>query len=850
MRILHQFTVVPSLPEKLRGLRRLAANYWWAWNYEASDLWRRLDRHLWESTGHNPVLLLGTIAQERLQRFAADEGFLSQLERVLEDFDEYLAGPTWFSRAHAEHAGVRIAYFSAEFAITESLPIYSGGLGVLAGDHLKSASDVGVPLTAVGLLYKEGYFRQYLNADGFQQEHYSVNDRYNMAIELCRGADGAPRRVAVELPGRAVAIQIWKAQVGRVPLYLLDTNAPENAPADRDITAQLYGGDLETRIQQEIVLGIGGTRALLALGVVPSLCHMNEGHSAFLGLERARLLMAASGLRFDEALEATATGNAFTTHTPVPAGNDRFPVELMEQYFGEYHRQLGISWDEFLALGREDPADEQEPFCMTVLALRTADHSNGVSRLHGEVSRRMWQKVWPEVPEPEVPITAITNGVHTPTWVSREMAWIFERYLGDHWIIETADPSVWSAIESIPDEELWRTHERCRERLVAFARQRVREQRTRRGAPPAEVALADEILDPEALTIGFARRFATYKRATLLLQQPERLAALLTSKTRPVQIIFAGKAHPRDDGGKELIREIVHFSRDPLVRRRVVFLEDYNVAVARALVQGADVWLNTPRRPLEASGTSGMKAAANGVINVSILDGWWCEANGSVTGWNIGRGEEYADPEYQDQVESAALYDLLEKEVVPLFYERGPDGLPRGWIARMKASMTGLCPVFNTHRMVEEYTERFYLPGAVRAQRLVANGMARARALAAWKERVRREWPRLEVVRLESNLNGEAPVGKAFEVSAVVRLGDLTPDDLAVELYSGPLDEKGVIARGSGQRMRHVAVTPEGHRFAGEVRCTTSGRHAWALRFLPAHEDLSHSYELNLVRWG
>ncbi|HEY3356529.1 MAG TPA: alpha-glucan family phosphorylase [Polyangia bacterium] len=850
MRILRPFTVVPSLPDKLKGLRRLAYNIWWAWNPEATDLFRRLDRTLWEQTGHNPVLLLGSIAQEKLERFAGDEGFRSQLERVLERFDEYLTGPNWFTRTHPDQGGVRIAYFSAEFALTECLAIYSGGLGVLSGDHLKSASDLGVPLCGVGLLYKEGYFRQYLNADGWQQEQYPINDRHNLPIELRRTPDGVPVRVAVDLPGRRIVAQVWEVKVGRVKLYLLDTNVDDNTPQDRDITAQLYGGDLETRMQQEILLGIGGTRALHALGVDPSLCHMNEGHSAFLGLERARLVMESEHLKFDEALEATATGNAFTTHTPVPAGNDRFPADIMWKYFSEYHRAFGITWDDFLALGRENPSNHNEPFCMTVLALKCSDNANAVSKLHGQVSRKMWQNVWPELPEAEVPITSVTNGIHTPSWISREMSYVLGRYLGDHWTEEMTDPATWSHIDSIPDEELWRTHERRRERLVAYARKRLKGQLERRGAPPAEVGMADEVLDPEALTIGFSRRFATYKRGTLLFHRLDRLHALLNDKNRPVQLILAGKAHPRDDAGKELIRRLIHWARDPQFRRRVVFLEDYNMAVARALVQGCDIWLNTPRRPLEASGTSGMKAAANGCIHVSVLDGWWCEGYAPTTGWAIGRGEEYTDSAYQDEVESAALYDLLEKEIVPLFYERARDGLPRGWIARMKSSMKAICPVFNTHRMVAEYTERFYLTGAARAARLVANRMERARVLARWKEMVRGEWPELSVVKVESNLTGEASVGTSFEVTAVVRLGKLTPKDVSVQLYTGELDEKGQIDGGVALPMQHVDGGPDGHRFRGEIRCQSSGLHAYAVRFLPAHEDLSHPFELNLIRWG
>ncbi|MFQ6059490.1 MAG: glycosyltransferase family 1 protein, partial [Anaerolineae bacterium] len=888
MKPIRTFTVIPSLPAPLERLRDLAYNLRWAWNHDTIELFRRLDsdpstgasgQSLWEITGHNPVLMLGTIDQARLEAAAADEGFLAHLERVVRDFDAYLAGESaWFRRAHGKSEGPLVAYFSAEFGLTECLSIFAGGLGVLAGDHLKSSSDLGLPLVGVGLLYQQGYFRQYLNEAGWQQEAYEDNDFHNLPLILERQADGlalergegTPLTIEVPYPGRQVTAQVWRAQVGRVALYLLDTNIPANRPEDRDITDQLYGGDLEMRIQQEIMLGIGGYRALKALGVEPTVYHMNEGHSAFLALERIRHLMETHGLSFAEAREAASAGLIFTTHTPVAAGHDYFPPDLMDRYFADYARGLGLSRREFLALGRQDPGNDSEPFCMTILALRLAAYSNGVSRLHGQVSRRMWQGIWPGVPEDEIPIGHVTNGVHFRSWISLEMNQLYDRYLGPRWREEPADQEVWQRAERIPAEELWRTHERRRERLVAFARRRLRSQLERRGAPQAEIEAANEALDPEALTIGFARRFATYKRATLLLRDPERLARILNNPERPVQVIFAGKAHPRDDAGKELIRQVVGLARQEAFRRRLVFLEDYDMAVARYLVQGADVWLNTPRRPREASGTSGMKAAANGVLNLSTLDGWWDEAwldfgfgqrlQSAIRnpkfeipfGWAIGRGEVYDDPGYQDQVEAEALYDLLEQDVIPTFYDRGADGLPRRWIARMKASIGTLCHFFNTHRMVQEYTECFYLPAAARYRQLTADGMARARALAAWKARVQEGWPQVRVEAVGAEPLGELRVGDEVHARARVHLGVLTPDDVRVELYLGRVDAEGEIVEAEATPMQPVGPDGEGnYRFeVGAVPCRKSGLHGYTVRVLPHHPDLPTPFLPGLIVWA
>ena len=824
MHPIRTFTVAPSLPAPIARLQELAYNLRWTWDSDTRELFVRLDRRLWEQCGHNPVRMLGLLSRRQLEEAASDEGFLGHYAEVCRRFDAYLqARSSWFSQLYGASlpgAGgqVLVAYFSAEFGLTEAIPMYSGGLGNLAGDHFKSASDLGVPIVGVGLLYHQGYFRQMLNADGWQQESFPDYDVYSMPLVLVRRPDGMPLTVQVSLPGRQVVAQIWRVAVGRATLYLLDANLAANTPEDRVITHRLYGGDVDMRIRQEILLGMGGVRALAAMGLAPRVFHMNEGHSAFLSLERIRRLMDEHDLTFAEAREAAAAGQIFTTHTPVPAGHDYFQPDLMERYFGDYYRSVGLSRHEFLALGRQNPADDREAFCMTVLALRTAAHTNGVSRLHGAVARRMWQGVWPGVPEAELPIHSVTNGVHALSWTSQDMASLYDRYLGPRWREEPDDPQVWEHLVDIPPEELWRTHERRRERLVAFVRRRLRAQLEARGALVAEVAEAEQVLEPGALTIGFARRFATYKRATLLLQDPERLIRILTDPKRPVQVIVAGKAHPRDDAGKEMIRQIVRMARRPELRRRLVFLEDYDIAMARYLVQGCDVWLNTPRRPEEASGTSGMKAALNGVLNLSVLDGWWNEAYRPEIGWAIGPGGEspegetveavVRDPATRDRLEAQALYEVLEREVVPLFYDRGPDGLPRGWIEKMLASIQSVAPAFNTHRMVKEYVHRFYVPAAQRAARLAADGMARARVLARWKAETAAAWGevRVEEVRV---LNGDQMrLGQAFEVEAAVRLGRLRPADVVVELCLGRVDPKGELA--DCEVLPMTLETPEG----------------------------------------
>ena len=847
---IYSYHVSPSLPARLQNLNELSLNLRWSWDHPTIELFRSLDRDLWEETGHNPRLMLGRTSQRRFAELETDEAFLAQMDRVWGSLDSYLGSVGWFARAHPEAVGLRVAYFSAEFGLTECVPNYAGGLGILAGDHLKSASDLGLPLVGVGLLYQGGYFRQYLNPDGWQQETYPINDFHTIPIMPATDSQGDALTVDIEFPGRTVFAQIWKVQVGRIPLYLLDTNIAPNSADDRRITAALYSGDRELRMQQEIVLGIGGFRALRVLGIRPTVCHMNEGHSAFLGLERTRALMEEFGLPYYNARQIGAAGNLFTTHTPVAAGFDRFDPGLVDKYFREYAGRLGLSLDTLLDGGRQNRADRGD-FNMAFLAARHSSYANGVSKLHGEVTQKMAQPVWHGYPLREVPIGYVTNGIHARSWISMEMNALLDRYLGPRWADEPANGKIWSRVDRIPDQELWRVHEIRRERLVHYSRARFASHVRNRGGTGADITLAQSVLSPDVLTFGFARRFATYKRATLLLRDVERLKRILTDKKRPVQILLAGKAHPHDTQGKDLIRQIIHFARDPDVRRHVVFLEDYDISVARYLVQGVDVWLNTPRRPNEASGTSGMKLLANGGLNLSVLDGWWAEGYDPEVGWAIGNGEEYSDENYQDQVESEALYNLIENDVVPLFYDRDDDGLPRKWIAKMKASMKKLSPFFNTNRMVAEYAERFYIPASTRHLKLATDRGTKAQDLVAWRRRIHDFGGQVRVTKVDAPPAQEVTVGFQMTVRAKVALGGLSPSDVLVQVYSGRVDpSSGEIVDGRAADMDLVESGGGEHVFQATIVCHESGSCGFGVRVVPHHPDAVLPYELPWVNWA
>jgi starch phosphorylase len=854
MKPIRKFNVSPSLPPKLEPLRTLAHNLYWDWNIEGKALFQRLDADLWTSSQHNPVQMLGKISQARLNEVAEDDGFLAQMERAVQALNNYQESRIWYGKARGKTEFKECyAYFCAEYGLTYCMPIYSGGLGVLAGDHLKSASDLGLPLVAVGLLYQEGYFAQYLNADGWQQERYPINDFYNMPLHLERHEDGSEIIIQVEYPGRNVYARVWRAQVGTIPLYLLDTNIEANTnPYDHDITDELYGGDLDMRIHQEMMLGIGGVRMLKALGYKPTVYHLNEGHSAFLILERIRRFIQEEGLSFAEAKQVAQSTQVFTTHTPVSAGFDMFPPDKTMNYVGHYASIFGLSRDEFLALGRENTGDFNSPFGMAILALKTSSFINGVSQLHGEVSRQMFHSLWADFPRLEVPITAITNGVHARSVVALSTQELYDRYLGPNWDQKPPESSIWQKVNAIPDEELWRNREHRRAELVVFIREQLVQHLQERGTTQGELKQAQEVFNPNILTIGFARRFATYKRANLFLYDIERIKKIIQgNKERQVQFVIAGKAHPKDMPGKELIREIIHTIREEGLGEHVVFLPNYNIHIARKMVSGCDIWLNTPRRPREASGTSGMKAAMNGVLNLSILDGWWDEADYVQTGWAIGHGEEYDDPDYEDKVEANALYELLEKEIVPLFYQRDEQGIPRGWVQKVKHCIRLNCPRFNTARMVGEYAQRAYFSASDRHFTITADNYAAAKELAHWKQHLFAHWYNIKIKSIDISEETEVKVNQVIQIKTLIDLAQMKPEDVQVELYQGPVNDKGEIVGGKSVVMEYQGEDGDHCSiYTGEILYDASGLQGLSLRLLPKHSHLSSLYEPGLILWG
>ncbi|MEQ9482838.1 alpha-glucan family phosphorylase [Coleofasciculus sp. F4-SAH-05] len=853
MQPIRTFNVSPALPEALEPLRKLAYNLHWDWNVETKDLFRRLDRKLWESTRHNPVLMLGMISQARLEEVAEDDGFLAQMERASRQLNDYLKERTWYRKHHGNSDEKECyAYFCAEYGLVDCLPIYSGGLGVLAGDHLKSASDLGLPLVAVGLLYQEGYCAQYLNADGWQQERYPINDFYNMPLHLERNADGSEVRVAVEYPGRTVYARVWRVQVGTVPLYLLDTNIEPNNPYDQDITDRLYGGDLDMRIHQEMMLGIGGIRALKALGYKVNVYHLNEGHSAFLILERIRRYMEEEGLSFAEAKQLAQSTQLFTTHTPVSAGFDLFPPDKAMYYVGHYANIFGLSREEFLGLGREDTGNLASPFSMAALAIKTSSFINGVSRLHGDVSRKMFHGLWSDLPLDEVPITSITNGVHARSVVAKANQELYDRYLGPNWSSRKAEDPLWDRVASIPDEELWRNHQACRSQMVMSVRERLQYHLRDRGATSAEIDRAREVLDPSILTIGFARRFATYKRANLFMRDLDRIKKIIQgNKERKVQFVISGKAHPKDMPGKDLIRDIIHTIREAGLENSVVFVPNYDIHIARLMVSGCDIWLNTPRRPREASGTSGMKGSMNGLMNVSILDGWWDEADYVRTGWPIGHGEEYDNPEYEDEIEANALYELMEKEIVPLFYNRDNEGLPRGWIAKMKDAIRLNCPTFNTARMLRDYAMLGYFPASERYKAMTSEGYQPVKALAQWKQHLFEQWYNIKVEDIDIAAAKDLMVNQTVAVKSRINLAGLTADDVQIELYQGSVNANGQIVNGVSVVMDYQGTDEHNISiYTADISYSASGLQGLSLRVFPKHKHLSSLYEPGLVLWA
>ncbi|MBN1557695.1 MAG: alpha-glucan family phosphorylase, partial [Lentisphaerae bacterium] len=778
------YNVAPSLPDKLRFLETLSNNLWWCWHPDAIELFRRIEPELWDECGHNPLAFFGQVTQKRLESLCEDDGFLSHLGGVRETFENEVLHHRNGRHGEGAERPQPVAYFSLEYGIHESVRLYSGGLGCLAGDHLKSASDLDIPLVGVGLLYRQGYFRQYLNDDGWQQEAYPENPVHHLPVRKQCDASGRELEFGVPFAEGEARVCVWRLDVGRVPVYLLDTNIDPNPEAFRRITGQLYTADRDIRLRQELLLGLGGFRALRAMGYEPAVYHMNEGHAAFLSLARLEHLVRERGLSVDAALEIIPRTNVFTTHTPVPAGNETFPQDMLKPHLAVLGKALDLDPARILAWGQPRPKEPQAELMMTVLGLRMAHFSNGVSRLHGRVARRMWSYLWPTRPEDEIPLNHVTNGIHVPSWLSNDNAALFDRYLGPEWRDRPGEKKVLARIARIPDEELWRAHETAKARLIRAAREVGERQYRARNASLTDIAEIRNVLRHDALTIGFARRFASYKRATLLLMDPERLKAILSDEKHPVQIVFAGKAHPSDNGGKELIRRIVHFARQPEMRRKIVFLEDYNIRLARYLVQGSDVWLNNPRRPEEASGTSGMKAAVNGVLHCSTLDGWWDEGYTAEAGWAIGRGEAFDNHEYQDKVESQALYNVLENEVIPCFFDRADERVPQKWVALMKGSIHNVMASYTSHRMMWEYDRRFYDVARSESEALLADDAAKAGTLVAQHRRLDASWGKLRIASFAADRDiSDLHVGDRFAVTATVHLGDLGPDEVDVQVY-------------------------------------------------------------------
>jgi starch phosphorylase len=851
VKVYGRITVFPIMPTRINRLYELAYNLWWSWHPEARALYSTLNPDLWEQVGHNPVRFLSELQPHILEKAAANTEYLDAYDSVVHDFDYYmhpLADDTWFTHTYPELADKTIAYFSAEFGINEALPIYSGGLGILSGDHCKEASDLGLPFVGVGFLYPQGYFRQRVTRDGVQEAFYDKLHFSEAPAIPAIGPEGNEVVISVDLPGRRIYAKVWKVMVGRIPLYLMDTDVAPNAPNDRELSARLYGGDREIRICQEIVLGIGGVRALRALGISPAAWHINEGHAAFLSLERCRELVA-SGLSFNEAREAVAANSLFTTHTPVPAGNDTFNFDLVDKYFGSYWGELGLTRDQFLSVAREDHG-WGSTYGMTVLALRLTGHHNGVSKLHGDVSRKMWQFLWPGIEGDEVPISYVTNGVHTFSWIAQEMNELFGRYLDPDWGRYVDEQDFWDRhIDSIPDDELWRTHELRKEKLIEYARHRLKSQHLRLGEGMAQIAEIEHMINPNALIIGFARRFATYKRAALIFRDMERLKRILNNPERPVQIIFAGKAHPADEPGKALIQQIYQASRTDDFRGKIIFLEDYDIDMARYLVSGTDLWLNNPIRPYEASGTSGQKAALNGQPNCSILDGWWAEGYNGKNGWAIGEEREYHDQEVQAEADSISLYHLFEEEIVPTFFERDRKGTPHRWTAYMKEAIRTCTPQFSMRRMIKEYTTRFYVPEIQQGEQVEQNHYEHARTLATWKEHIRHGWENLELY-VDGRRDGQLSLGESIDIRAWIRMSELKPDDLSVELVYGTVKDELAEAQ-HALPMSYIRRELDGsYRYEIHLQPPESGSIAYNVRVIPCHAELSEKYELGLIRWA
>lgn len=837
----------------LTGLNRLAYNLWWSWNERAQDLFAKIDGRLWKETELNPVVFLKRLSREALTEAVSREEVITLYREVISEFDSYCnPKSTWFSDHYPGWRNMLVAYFSAEFGLHESVPIYSGGLGVLAGDHCKAASDLGLPFVAVGLLYRQGYFSQQINKKGEQEAVYVNYDFGDMPLKPVKNLAGKDVTISVDLPGRTCHARVWKIDVGRIPLFLLDSDIEENSPDDRRLTYNLYGGGIETRISQEILLGIGGVRALEALGIKPTVWHMNEGHSVFLGLERIMELMKQEKLSFAEALEAVKGNTIFTTHTPVPAGNDAFSLILIEKYFKRYLEKIGVKPHEFMRIGLRPMGGGSDLFSLTILAFHFSAQSNGVSKLHGHVSRTIWNDVWYGVPLGEIPIGHITNGVHTLTWLDPVIGVLLNKYLGPGWQERLLDMEEWEKVYDIPDKELWDARKRLKERLLKAVHHRLSLQAERLASHAKKGKAAEITLNPDALTIGFARRFATYKRATLIFRDLERLKKILNNKERPVQILFAGKAHPADRPGQSFIARVHEISQMKDFQGKIVMIEGYDMHLARHLVAGVDIWLNTPRRPYEASGTSGQKAGANGAVNFSVLDGWWVEGFNGKNGWPIGDENNSENEEKQDQTDSNDIYEKLENEIVPLYYSRNEEGIPEGWMKVVKESIRTIAPEFSTERMVRDYIYTMYIPALERGERLADEQFAKAKTLAEWKAWMKRNWEYIKIVSIEKGENvrdDEGNIKPDFEVIITCDLGPISPADVTVELCRGIMDKRGEFKSMGIEAMSRLGEIWEGfYSYAAVASPDEREGYGFFFHVVPTHPDLGNKYELGLIR--
>ncbi|ADU74919.1 maltodextrin phosphorylase [Acetivibrio thermocellus AD2] len=852
MYLFGKITVTAVIPDELSKLKDIAYNLWWSWNSEAIDLFREIDLALWEKLGKNPVRFLKEVSQKKLEAKLKDPDYMQRYKKVVNDFETYMnETDTWFSRNFPDKKDHMVAYFSAEYGLNEVLPIYSGGLGVLSGDHCKSASDLGIPFTAIGLFYKEGYFSQRINSEGWQETIFTPLNPSNLPIQPALNDKGEEVIISVELPGRVVYAKVWVVKVGRVNLYLMDTDIEQNSPYDRGLTARLYGGDQETRIQQEIFLGIGGARVLDALGIKATVYHMNEGHSAFLGLELIRKLVQNHNLPFNQAKEVVASSVIFTTHTPVPAGNDVFPLEMIDRYFGNYWPSLGINRHEFLDLGLR--IGEHHNFNMTVLALTLAGQKNGVSELHGAVSRNIFKNVWPGIPEDEIPIGHITNGIHTLTWLSPSIKYLYDKYLDKDWKERLHEKEVWEKVDDIPDEELWKTHCVLKTKMIGYVREKLKEQRAANGESIERIKEVDTLLDSNALTIGFARRFATYKRANLIFRDLARIQKLLNNPEKPVQIIFAGKAHPADGPAHEIIKHINDIAKQEGFNGKVILVENYNMTLARNLVQGVDIWLNNPRRPLEASGTSGQKVAINGIINFSVLDGWWCEGYNGKNGWAIGDDTFYDNEYHQDNADSESIYNILEKQIIPTFFDRNEKGVPEKWVKIMKESIKSIAAQYSTHRMVQDYINKYYIPAMERYDKIKASNYQFAANISEWKKKVAHLWPQVQIIaeKTANQLKERNFIsGESIPIYATVNLGGLEPSDVKVQAYYGSIGKNNSIENPVIVDMDVVERNSDGtYLYSANITLYEGGEYGYTFRVIPNHPDIINPFDLGLIRW-